>query len=122
MSKLLSVVGLMERDGLVLAVSRKGNREDLGLPGGKIEPGESPEEALAREVMEETGVRVVLARGVFEVPHARVYEILAWEGEPSSQEGTAVLWVRPERLLEPQCSFRDFNRALFQSLGKDQIR
>lgn len=43
-------------EGKVLAVSRKDDPNDLGLPGGKAEDGETPFEAVVREVEEETGL------------------------------------------------------------------
>lgn len=48
-------VVIVEEAGRVLAVSRKNNHGDLGLPGGKIEPGETPTTAACRESLEETG-------------------------------------------------------------------
>jgi len=49
---------VVERDGGVLAVSRRGLPGALGIPGGKLEPGESAAEGAAREVQEETGLLV----------------------------------------------------------------
>lgn len=46
------------RDGAILAVSRKDRPGAYGLPGGKVELGESPERAAARELQEETGLHV----------------------------------------------------------------
>lgn len=58
MTNLFAVTALLVKDELVLAVSRKNNPNDFGLPGGKIDPGETPEGALFREVSEETGLNV----------------------------------------------------------------
>jgi 8-oxo-dGTP diphosphatase len=126
-----SVAGLLILGGRVLSVSRKDNQADLSLPGGKVEPEESPEDALVREIKEETGLEVLSLQPVFEGPDevkgreplpCRTYRVLAWRGKAKSLEGAVVQWVPPERLLEPNCSFREDNRALFQSLERDRLR
>jgi mutator protein MutT len=124
-TRLFSVAALVFCDSKVLAVSRKTNHSDLGLPGGKIDAGETPEEALVRELREETGVTAIKFRPVFEDPcrteggesrPARVYLVEAWEGEPTAIEDAVVEWVLPERLFEPTNSFCHYNIALFKHL------
>lgn len=125
MSAPFSVVALFIKDGQVLSVSRKKNHKDLGLPGGKIDPGETPEEALYREVDQETGIRIKAMYHIFdhldriengERKPCRCFIISSWEGEPFSKEEGQVAWVHPSRLLDASCSFRDYNRTLFQTL------
>lgn len=123
---LFSVVGLLMRDGKILAVSRKMDHSDLGLPGGKIDPGESPEEAIRREIWEEVGVRVGAVKPIFdhldrveegESRPCRCFAVESWDGEPASQEGARVAWVSPNSLITSACSFRAYNRALFAHTG-----
>ncbi len=115
----------------VLAVSRRGSPQDLGLPGGKVEPGETPEHAARRELMEETGLYAVILEYIFDRYEvtadpdkiARVYEATLTLGKPRTlEEGCEVSWVDKRRLLEPQCSFRDYNRQLFEYLEmRDEV-
>lgn len=101
---------IIERDGLVLAAQRS---EAMSLPlkwefpGGKIDPGESPEECLARELVEEMGVRIRVGRAL---PHAThryptfivtLYPYLCCieSGEVTLHEHAAVAWLPPEKLV-----------------------
>jgi 8-oxo-dGTP diphosphatase len=101
------VAALVERDGRVL-MSRR--RPDQSLPncwefpGGKVEPGESPEAALAREIEEELGCGVRVG-GVYEVVfHAYpdfdlymlVYRCEIVAGTPQARQVAAVDWVPVE--------------------------
>ena len=122
------VVALIEKDGLILAVSRRNKPDDLGLPGDSIEPGETAYNALVREVKEETGVEVRAAHHFFsridETTDGKVawtYTVVDWVGQPRQrEEGITVQWVKPERLLEDACTFREYNRHMLQKL--EQLR
>jgi 8-oxo-dGTP diphosphatase len=78
------------RDGRVLMVHERSRRSGGGewwtLPGGGLEPGETPEEAVRREVFEETGLVVSDAKYVLEMPYpsgmTSVFSVTVADGEP----------------------------------------
>jgi 8-oxo-dGTP diphosphatase len=110
---LVAACALIDPDGRVLIAQRPADKEMGGLwefPGGKVEPGESPEEALIRELAEELGIAVkepCLAPFSFAshsyadfhllMPH---YVCRRWDGEPQAKEHTALKWVRPKDLKD----------------------
>ncbi|MCG5244708.1 (deoxy)nucleoside triphosphate pyrophosphohydrolase [Methylorubrum extorquens] len=113
--KLLLVVAaaLVDADGRVLMAQRPEGKALAGLwefPGGKVEPGERPEETLIRELAEELGITVkepCLAPLTF-ASHAYpdfhllmpLYICRRWEGLPQSREAQALRWVRPSGLRD----------------------
>ena len=113
--KLLLVVAcaLIDRDGRVLIAQRPEGKGMAGLwefPGGKIEPGERPEQTLIRELHEELGIHVkeaCLAPLTFaSYPYADfhllmpLYVCRRWEGLVEAREHKALKWVRPQALRE----------------------
>jgi 8-oxo-dGTP diphosphatase len=105
----LSVVAavLTQPDGRVLLAQRPPGKVYAGyweFPGGKVEPGESLEAALARELHEELGIVVShpcrwITR-VFEYPHATVrlnfFRVFEWQGTPHPHEGQVFSWQLPD--------------------------
>lgn len=96
----------------VLCVSRKYDHNDFGCPGGKIEPGESPEDGAIREVMEETGLRISHLRKIYSTYYESLDQLAIaylaeWEGEISTTEPHVVKWGTWEDLKSG--SFKDFN-------------
>lgn len=100
---------IVDARGRVLLARRTENRDLAGcweFPGGKREPGESSEAALARELHEELGIAVSVGAPVIEVPQRypdkrlrlEVRRLLDWQGKPRGQEGQALLWVAPDKL------------------------
>lgn len=107
---LLHVVAaaLVDADGRVLVQRRPEGKAMAGLwefPGGKIEPGETPEAALVRELEEELGIVVpepCLAPAAFaSAPLGDRHLILLlfvarkWQGIPRALDATEIKWVRP---------------------------
>ena len=110
---LVSAVALVDADGRVLLSRRPEGRPMAGLwefPGGKVEPGETPEEALIRELTEELGICTIescLAPLTFASHSYDDFHLLMplfacrrWEGTPRPREGQELKWVRPEKLRE----------------------
>lgn len=129
----IGVGGLFFRaDGRVLAACRRGKPDDLGIPGGKVEPGETELQAIVRELREETAIRAKRLHHLFAAPDAAGYWFVTflvydWEDEWTEEErarglverekGVIVQWAERSRLLRPSCSFRAYNEDLFSHLG-----
>ncbi|WP_448660530.1 (deoxy)nucleoside triphosphate pyrophosphohydrolase [Sphingomonas sp. CJ99] len=102
---------MIDADGRLLVQQRPPGTAMAGLwefPGGKVEPGETPEAALIRELDEELGVTVdhsCLAPAVFasEPLDGRhllllVYVLRKWTGIPQARHATALAWKKPFEL------------------------
>jgi len=110
---LVAACALIDPDGRVLLAQRPPGKSMAGLwefPGGKVEPGETPEDTLIRELHEELGITVkeaCLAPLTFASHRYPEFHLLMplyvcrrWEGTVTAQEGQALTWVRPNRLRE----------------------
>lgn len=110
---------IISEDGRVLAVSRKDDPNDFGLPGGHVEPSEELADAAARELSEETGMVAVKLTPVFssadEQGHVTTTFMCEVDGEIDTDEEGVVRWVKPETLFVG--SFGEYNKRLFEKLG-----
>jgi 8-oxo-dGTP diphosphatase len=110
---LVSACALIDADKRVLIARRPEGKPMAGLwefPGGKVEVGETPEDALIRELYEELAVRVTkpcLAPLTFSSHDYLEFHILLalfvcrrWEGVPTPRESQAIKWVRANRLRD----------------------
>ena len=110
---LVAAVALIDPDGRVLIARRPEGKSMAGLwefPGGKVEPGETPEAALMRELHEELGIDTwasCLAPLTF-ASHAYpdfhllmpLFACRKWQGTPRPREAQALAWVRAPELRD----------------------
>ena len=121
-------VMIVVKDGLVLAVSRRYDSTKFGLPGGKVEPGESLEAAAIRETFEETGIVVKSCKKIYmrEEPaslpggepfFAHAFLALDWVDSPltESEEGV-VKWISWDELISPNGAFPQYNYDTLNAL------
>ncbi|GGE15642.1 NTP pyrophosphohydrolase [Gemmobacter megaterium] len=110
---LVAAVALVDPDGRVLLAQRPEGKSMAGLwefPGGKVEPGETPEAALVRELREELGIDtwasclapLTFASHGYEGFHLLMplYACRRWQGTVMPREGQRLKWVRPAQLAE----------------------
>jgi 8-oxo-dGTP diphosphatase len=110
---LVAAAALVDHENRVLIAERPVGRSMAGLwefPGGKVEAGETPEQALVRELREELGIEVCLAClapftfASYAYPEFHLLMPLFlcsnWEGEITPREGQRVQWVRAMRLAD----------------------
>ena len=110
---LVAAAALTDVDRRVLIAQRPPGKSMAGLwefPGGKVDAGETPEQALVRELREELGIEVCLeclapftfASHAYETFHLLMplYLCAKWEGEIEPREGQTIKWVRASRLRD----------------------
>ncbi len=108
---LVAAVALIDADGRVLLAQRPEGKSLAGLwefPGGKVDPGETPEQALIRELQEELGIDtwasclapLTFASHSYEDFHLLMplYACRRWNGIPVPREGQKLAWARAQEL------------------------
>ena len=125
------VAGLLIRDGRVLICQRRPDQPmalQWEFPGGKIEHGESPEQALARELSEELGIRAKIGSHVTHIRHnyrhggavdLQFYVVPSFEGELENKIFHQLKWVRLEEL--PEYDFLAADRGLIRDLAAGKL-
>jgi 8-oxo-dGTP pyrophosphatase MutT (NUDIX family) len=125
MEELFAVtIVIFDEAGRILTVARKNNDNDPGLPGGKIDPGETPREAITRETFEETGFK--LGRRSIEEVFRMVDDDghlistylyrgnidAAWVTEGKPEGEGYIRWCEYDELCTDKSTYKNYNSAL----------
>lgn len=125
-----AAVMLVVKDGLILGVSRINDSTKWGLAGGKVEEGESTQEAAIRETFEETGIRVNACSFLFErIEPSKTIDGVSfntycfyaddWSGEIFPSEEGDVKWLTPGKLMKLESgAFPEYNLIAINILRK----
>jgi len=125
------VAALIVNDGQILACQRTRHQPmplKWEFPGGKIEEGEQPRDALRRELEEELGIEATIGNEVARIQHRyagggavelRFFEVREYQGEIENRIFREIRWVRREELLE--LDFLDADRSLVRDLADGKL-
>jgi len=125
------VAALILRDGKILICQRTKHQSmplKWEFPGGKIETGEQPRDALRRELEEELGISAQIGDEVSRIRHVydgggsvelRFYVVHGYEGQLENRIFRDVRWVGREEL--PQFEFLEADRELVQDLASGKL-
>ena len=128
---ILVTAGVLSVDGALLVCQRRAGGP-FGLkwefPGGKVEPGESSEACLARELSEELGIAAEVGPELFRTEHAYpdgftvrlvFFRVRRYQGTPINRAFERMEWARPEDL--PTYDFLEADREFVAWLQRDEI-
>ena len=118
-------VGVILRDQQILLALRDGKQHQGGkweFPGGKVEPDETVQQALVRELQEEVAIEVSASEAFMQLQYAYpektvlldIYLVTAFTGEPHGREGQPLRWVPVAELH--QLTFAEASQPIVERL------
>ncbi len=119
-------MGVIMNDQSQVLIARRGAHQHLAgyweFPGGKIEMGETPEDALQRELLEEVGIHIVAPQAMMTFQHTsdkgpiefHVFRVTAFTGQAQGCEGQAIQWIPLANL--PEYRFPPANIHVLKSI------
>ncbi|WP_299942323.1 8-oxo-dGTP diphosphatase MutT [uncultured Microbulbifer sp.] len=123
-------VGVVVRSDGKILIARRPRHQHMGgyweFPGGKVEAGESVQQALCRELREEVAIAVRTLQPLVAIRHAYrekivlldTWQVTAFSGQAVGREGQATAWVALQAL--DQYRFPDANRGIIDALKTAQ--
>lgn len=122
----VAVGAVIDAQGRVLIALRPEHAHQGGrweFPGGKVDPGETLEQALGRELWEELGIVVRASEPLIRIRHdypdksvlLEVHKVTAFDGQACGKEAQPIRWVTPEALFDYQ--FPEANQAIVRALN-----
>lgn len=123
-------VMLIVKDGLLLGITRRTNRNIYGFPGGKFSPlppdnDQNTKDTAIRECKEETSLIIKDCVFIYERVepgdgpdgidfHSHCYYATSWEGTPQSSEEGEVAWLTVEEVTVTKAAFADYNKKTIE--------
>ncbi len=119
------VAVIYNKNNQILIAQRAKGKHQAGkweFPGGKVEQGESAQQALKRELDEELGIEILNAKTLVQIRHhykelsvfLDAYTVKDWQGEAYGKEGQIIRWIDQNTLQN--YSFPVANKAIFKAL------
>jgi len=121
---------LIDEDRVLVCQRRAGARFGLKweFPGGKVEPAESPEGCLRRELAEELGIQAEVGREIYRIDHQYpngfavrllFFRVLSYTGTPVNRAFERIAWLRPEEFAG--YDFLEADRELVERMARGEI-
>ncbi|WP_444886939.1 8-oxo-dGTP diphosphatase MutT [Microbulbifer sp. JMSA008] len=132
MSRVIHVaVGVVRRSDGKILIARRPDHLHMGgrweFPGGKVELGETVQQALTRELLEEVAIEVEQLQPLVEIQHEYAektvlldtWQVTAFSGEAQGREGQETAWVAVQELNNYQ--FPDANQAIIETIKAVEV-